>query len=105
MFFRSSGNVCSEGFEDIVIPIRGRSDLAAEILKEPTFDLIFIDGDRRYEYVLGDIQRYAPLVRRSGILCGHECEGRISDYDSDFLDLGKDVDYYETAHVAAWFWP
>jgi Methyltransferase domain len=90
--------ICSDGLEDVVIPIRGRSDVAAEILKERTFDLIFIDGDHRYEYVLGDIRRYAPLVRGNGILCGHDCEGRIPDYDADFLDLGKDVDYYETVH-------
>ena len=33
-----------------------------------------------------------------GILCGHDCEGRISDYDMDFLQAGKDLDYYETVH-------
>jgi len=90
--------MCSEGFEDIVIPIRGRSEIAAEILKEQAFDLIFIDGDHRYENVSADIQVCLPLVRDSGILCGHDCEGRISDYDVNFLDCGKDVDYCETVH-------
>jgi len=89
----------SEGLEDVVIPIRGRSDIASGILKENLFDLIFIDGDHRYEGVLKDIQQYAPLVSRNrGILCGHDCEGRISDYDREFLEFGKDRDFYESVH-------
>ncbi|MBU4443630.1 class I SAM-dependent methyltransferase [bacterium] len=93
--------ICSEGLEDVVIPIRGRSDIVSEILKTNVFDLVFIDGDHRYEGVFKDIQQYAPLVRRNkGILCGHDCEGRISDYDMGFLESGRDLDAYESVHCA-----
>jgi predicted O-methyltransferase YrrM len=88
----------SESLEESVVPIRGRSDLVVKVLKNHTFDLVFIDGDHRYESVLADIRAYAPLVRKGGILCGHDCEGRISDYDQAFLGTGKAVDYYETVH-------
>lgn len=90
--------MCNEGLEDIVIPIRARSDDAASVLRNDCFDLIFIDGDHRYEHVLKDIKKYGSLVRRNGIICGHDCEGRISDYDEAFLKRGKDIDYYETVH-------
>lgn len=91
--------ICSEGLEDVIVPIRARSDIAAEILKENTFDFIFIDGDHRYEAALQDIKLYAPLVNKNGgILCGHDCEGRISDYDMDFLKSRKDIDCYESVH-------
>ena len=33
----------SEKLEDVVVPIRGRSDAVSEILKKHTFDLVFID--------------------------------------------------------------
>ncbi|MBM4297406.1 MAG: class I SAM-dependent methyltransferase, partial [Deltaproteobacteria bacterium] len=88
----------SEKLEDVVVPIRGRSDVVSEILKTRCFDLIFIDGDHRYESVLTDIRGYGPLVRKGGILCGHDCEGRVSDYDQGFLYKGKEFDCYETVH-------
>ena len=91
--------ICSEGLEDVVIPIRSRSDVAVEILKDNMFDLVFIDADHRYEPLANDIKQYAPLVKRKGgILCGHDCEGRISDYDMSFLDAGRDKDIYQSVH-------
>ncbi len=91
--------ICTEGLEDVVIPIRSRSDVGVEILKDNMFDLVFIDADHRYEPLANDIKQYAPLVRRKGgILCGHDCEGRISDYDISFLDAGKDRDIYQSVH-------
>ncbi len=90
--------ICREGLDEVVVPIRTRSDVAAQILKNDLFDLIFLDGDHGYDGALTDIRNYAPLVRRGGILCGHDCEGRISDYEKGFLETGKNMDYYETVH-------
>ena len=42
----------------------------------PPYDLIFIDADHRYSYVRDDIEHFIPMVRKRGILCGH-------DYNSD----------------------
>ncbi len=91
--------VCQEGFEDIVVPIRSSSDAAAEILKDQAFDLVFIDGDHRYEQTLKDIRNYAAFIKPDGgILCGHDCEGYVSDFDEEFLINGKDKDCHETVH-------
>jgi len=91
--------ICREGLDDIVIPIRSSSDVASKILKKGAFEIVFIDADHRYEAALRDIKQYAPLVsKKSGILCGHDCEGRISDFDKNFLISGKDVDFYESVH-------
>ena len=88
-----------EGLEDTVTPIRSDSSVASEIFKKGSFEIVFIDADHRYEATLRDIKQYAPLVsRKKGILCGHDCEGRISDFDRSFLKAGKDVDYYESVH-------
>ncbi|MBN1788436.1 MAG: class I SAM-dependent methyltransferase, partial [Sedimentisphaerales bacterium] len=91
--------ICDERLEDVIVPIRSRSDLAADILKKHMFDMVFIDADHRYEAILKDIKRYAPMVRKKhGVLCGHDCEGYVSDYDRSFLESGKDTDVYESVH-------
>lgn len=87
------------GLEDVIVPIRAPSALAAQVLAAGAFDLAFLDADHSYDGIAQDIRLYAPLVRRDGgILCGHDCEGRISDYDMEFLEAGKQVDYYESVH-------
>src|SRR5581483_11369670 len=48
--------------------------------------------------IQSDLRHYAPLVRPGGILCGHDCEGRVSDYDRDFLEVGKQTDFHEGVH-------
>ena len=91
--------ICEAGYEDVVVPIRGSSDAAAEILKDQAFDLVFIDGDHRFEQTTKDIRNYAPFIKADGgILCGHDCEGYISDFDERFLIEGKDKDCHETVH-------
>lgn len=56
-----------------VIPVRGFS----YSFKLPhTVDMVFIDGDHRYETVLRDIDKAYELVRSGGIISGH-------DYDWD----------------------
>ncbi len=91
--------VCQEGFEEVVVPIRGSSDAAAEVLRDQAFELVFIDGDHRYEQTLRDVKNYASFVKPDGgILCGHDCEGYISDFDEGFLNNGKDKDCHETVH-------
>jgi predicted O-methyltransferase YrrM len=90
--------ILQEGLEDIVIPIRGRSADVAGILADGAFDLIYIDGDHRFNSVQSDIANFAPRVRNDGILCGDDCEGRITDFDAAFLDAGKDLDFLESVH-------
>jgi predicted O-methyltransferase YrrM len=55
-----------------VIVIRGDSK-TVELPKEiPDPDLIFIDGDHTFSGVLGDWNRYMPLVKKGGIVAFHD---------------------------------
>lgn len=51
-------------------------------------DLIFIDGNHNYEYVLADIKAWWPNLKSSGILCGHDycdnCPGVIKAVNEVF---------------------
>ena len=88
-----------EGLEDTVVPVRARSDVAADLLREESFDLVFLDGDHRHQGVRDDIRGYGPLVRRpGGLLTGHDCEGPIDWFGRAFLETGKDTDYHRRVH-------
>ncbi|MDJ0553003.1 MAG: class I SAM-dependent methyltransferase [Microcoleaceae cyanobacterium MO_207.B10] len=49
-----------------------------------TFDLVFIDGDHKYEVVANDIKCYSKMLRKGGFI--------IMDDSSNFLEF---PDYYE----------
>jgi hypothetical protein len=91
-------NMQKEGIDDVVIPIRSRSDMVSDIFQKEFFDFIYIDGDHRYKSALNDIKLYAPLLKQGGIISGDDCEGYVSDYDRDFLEMGKSFDAYEFVH-------
>lgn len=59
-----------------VVPIPLPSDRARQRLLEACgpggADLVFIDGDHRYETVLADIDLARALVRPGGIIAGHD---------------------------------
>ena len=60
----------------------GRSEDFLRILSPLVgFDLIYIDGSNFYQDVLSDIQLSLPLVKEGGILCGHDCEKKYSDWE------------------------
>ncbi len=60
-------------------------DAARDFLcKGKQFDMVFIDGDHKYEEVIKDIESWYLLVRNGGILCGH-------DYSMDHPGVSKAV--------------
>jgi predicted O-methyltransferase YrrM len=57
--------------------LRMDSALAASMFPDGYFDMVYIDADHRYEFVLLDIKSWLPKVRKGGILGGHDygCHG------------------------------
>ena len=50
-------------------------------LQDATFDIIYIDGNHEYEYVLRDLDLYYPLVKNGGVLCGDDFHTRSKEND------------------------
>lgn len=48
------------------------SDLASACFDPESFDFVFIDGNHIYSYVYVDIKSWLPLVKRGGIIAGHD---------------------------------
>jgi len=52
------------------------------------FDLVFIDASHTEEHVKADIEAWYPLVKKDGILCGHDYGNKLEP------SVKKIVDYY-----------
>lgn len=46
--------------------------VAREMHPDRTFDVVFIDGNHYYDYVVEDIGLWVPRIRVGGWLCGHD---------------------------------
>lgn len=62
-------------------------------------DMIFIDGDHQEHAVERDIKNYLPLVRSSGILCGHDI-----DYVSVCRPVEKLLPCWRHGPGSIWWW-
>lgn len=85
-------NVANAGGLDIVKPLMMSSHDAATILKDDLFDLVFIDADHSYSSAIADIRSWWPKVREHGLLCGHDCEARPSEFPMSYLVEHREQD-------------
>lgn len=53
--------------------IRKQSSEAVKEIPEKV-DFVYIDGNHNYEYVFGDLLNYFPLVRKKGVIAGHDVD-------------------------------
>jgi predicted O-methyltransferase YrrM len=65
---------------------------AAPLLADSTFDLVFIDADHSYVAVRDDVAAWRSKVRPGGILCGHDCEMRVTPALESHLRAHRDAD-------------
>lgn len=54
---------------------------------DESLDLIFIDGNHTYKYVLEDLENYFPKLKKNGILCGDDFFMRL--HENDILNSGS----------------
>jgi len=73
-----------QGFNDCIVPIRTDSAFASNIMTENFADMIFIDGDHRYNPLYRDIINMRPKLKKGGIICGHDFEKSWEKISVDF---------------------
>jgi predicted O-methyltransferase YrrM len=83
-----------------VIQVRGRSQLIGKVWPIP-YDMIFIDGDHRYEFVKEDIELWIPKAKPDAVIMFHDYaihkikpkSGVKRAVDEMLLDEWEKVDY------------
>ena len=59
-------------YKDFVEILKMTSEEASKVLKDVLFDYVYIDGNHNSDFVRKDIELWFPLVRKGGILAGHD---------------------------------
>lgn len=51
-------------------------------IENDSIDIIFIDGNHTYKYVLDDLENYYPKLKQNGIICGDDFFMRTHENDN-----------------------
>lgn len=90
-------NLKNVGVMDFVTVVEKASKDAVSEFEDEFFDFFFIDADHKYGSVKEDIELWYPKVKKGGILCGHDCEFIIKDWN-EFKSNLKNIDFLQ-AHM------
>ena len=88
LYAKFCGNLWDEISNGKVIPLRCDSVEGADILKAQgiRLDVIFLDAGHDYEWVTRDIQAWKPLLRKGGVMVGHDLpHPRMEEALNDYL--------------------
>ena len=83
--------------------IRQPSLDAAQQFKPRSLDAVFIDGNHHFDFVVQDIIAWAPLVRKGGMVAGHDYKPEGQEETPIPFGVIEAVNAYTAAHKIAPF--
>lgn len=61
---------------EYIVLLEGNSNDFHQQFEKESIDFMFVDGDHRYNQFSKDLDNWYPKIRKGGIFCGHDCEGK-----------------------------
>ena len=65
-------NIDESGLRAFIVPVKSDSVVAAQGFDDRSLDMIFIDGDHRFEGCYADLVAWYPKLKPNGIFLGHD---------------------------------
>ena len=80
------------GFEDRATMIRTKSLQGADLFQDESLDFVYIDANHAYDYVVEDMEKWYPKVKKGGYFIGHDyLDIDWNNNEFQLLDNGKDI--------------
>lgn len=98
-------NLRAAGIEDSVMSLRAKSAEALPLLRPESFDLVFVDGDHRFDFVRTDLSLARSLVSLGGVLCGDDLEKQLFEVDANACYAKRDEGYVPDPATGVSFHP
>jgi predicted O-methyltransferase YrrM len=98
-------NLRASGIEDLVMSLKAKSAEALPLLRPASFDLVFVDGDHRFDFVRMDLNLARCLVRPGGILCGDDLEKQFFEVDAGACHANRDEGFVPDPATGSSFHP
>lgn len=76
------------GYENRTTLIRGSSNNTYHLFPDEFFDFIYIDANHKYKYVIHDMKKWYPKLKKGGTFAGHDW---IADYDIEKADSDGNI--------------
>lgn len=86
------------GYGDLVHPLVGRSKDVLPLLRDESFDLVFIDADHRKTPFTYDLEQALRLSKKNGVICGDDCDEKYIVSKDAFYKEHCEEDYYDRVH-------
>lgn len=88
-------------YEDKVEWVRQFSSIAKNMI--PDCDLVYIDGDHEYDFVLRDMENYYEKLKPGGLLCGDDYRSNKPGVVKAVDEWGKTNDKQITTRRSDWW--
>jgi predicted O-methyltransferase YrrM len=98
-------NVRSSGNSEIVQTFRSLSSKAIPLLRDASFNFVYVDGSHQYDHVLDDLIKCSRVLVEGGIICGDDLELQCDAIDVEQTMKHRNTEFVLDPRTGSFFHP